>query len=149
MMAPNSLRAVLLLGWLSRFQSEVSKLIWSTGLLPLGVISSPAASTLYLDQKHTEFSINVANDSNDTYFHFESPFQDLWVAVGVGAEMKGALMFIMYPSKDNQREYFSAQASQVQCLKSRCRCNIQPKTCDVSVLCFGSDIFLIKHSGEL
>jgi hypothetical protein len=53
---------------------ELLKLIYS-GVSPLKVISSPAASTLYLEQKQTEFSLNVSNDSNDTYFHFESPVQ--------------------------------------------------------------------------
>jgi hypothetical protein len=37
------------------------------GALPF-VISSPAASTLYLDEKQAELSLNVTNDSGDIPF---------------------------------------------------------------------------------
>lgn len=69
------------------------------------VISKPAASTIYLEEKQTVFSLNVANDSGDISFRFESPAQHAWVALGIGDKMKGALMLFMYPSKDNKRKY--------------------------------------------
>jgi len=72
------------------------------------VISSPAASTLYLDKKQTGFSLNVANDSGDIPFHLNSPARHAWVALGVGDKMKGALMLFAYPSKGNKRKHFHA-----------------------------------------
>lgn len=56
----------------------------------------PAASTFYLEKTETQFSVNIANDSSDVYFHFASPAYS-WVGVGFGAKMEDSLMLIMYP----------------------------------------------------
>jgi hypothetical protein len=73
------------------------------------VISSSAASTFYLDEMQTGFSLNVANDSGDISFHFGSPPRHAWVVLGVGDKMKEALMPFVYPSKRNKRKYFHAR----------------------------------------
>lgn len=71
-----------------------------TSILPLGVFGdSPAASTLYLSQTGTQFSLNLPSNSSDVYFYFTSPAYS-WVAVGPGTKMAGSLMFIMYSSAD-------------------------------------------------
>ena len=56
-----------------------------------------AASTFYLDQTETQFSVNIANDSDDVFIYFTSPAYS-WVGVGFGEKMEGSLMLIMYPN---------------------------------------------------
>jgi hypothetical protein len=73
-------------------------------MLPSSIILSPTASTLQLEKTGTIFSLNVANASNDIYFHFETDAYHAWAAVGAGGETKNALMFMIYPSRDCQRE---------------------------------------------
>ncbi|KAF2733787.1 CBD9-like protein [Polyplosphaeria fusca] len=59
-----------------------------------------SASTLYLEQTETQFSLNIPNDtSGDVFIYFTSPAYS-WVGVGFGEEMKNSLMFIMYPSQN-------------------------------------------------
>jgi hypothetical protein len=55
----------------------------------------PAASTFYLDQTETQFSLALANDSGDVYIYFASPAYS-WVGVGFGASMEKSLMLVMY-----------------------------------------------------
>jgi hypothetical protein len=62
-------------------------------------ISVPAASTFYVPETETQFSVNIANDSSDVYFYFASPAYS-WVGVGFGGQMKDSLMLIMYPDAD-------------------------------------------------
>ncbi|KAL1650537.1 hypothetical protein SLS61_006003 [Didymella pomorum] len=59
----------------------------------------PAASTFYVQETETQFSVNIANDSSDVYFYFASPAYS-WVGVGFGAQMENSLMLIMYPDAD-------------------------------------------------
>ena len=59
----------------------------------------PAASTFYLPETETQFSVNIANDSSDVYFYFASPAYS-WVGVGFGGQMENSLMLIMYPNAD-------------------------------------------------
>lgn len=59
----------------------------------------PAASTFYVPETETQFSVNIANDSSDVYFYFASPAYS-WVGVGFGAHMENSLMLIMYPDAD-------------------------------------------------
>jgi hypothetical protein len=59
-----------------------------------------SASTFFLTETETQFSINVANNSNDVFIYFTSPAYS-WVGVGFGAKMESSLMFIMYPSKND------------------------------------------------
>ncbi|KAH6644330.1 hypothetical protein C7974DRAFT_430193 [Boeremia exigua] len=56
----------------------------------------PAASTFYLPDTETQFSVNIASDSRDLYFYFASPAYS-WVGVGFGAQMENSLMLVMYP----------------------------------------------------
>ena len=55
------------------------------------------ASTFYLEQTETQFSISLANNSSDVYIYFTSPAYS-WVGVGFGESMKNSLMLIMYPN---------------------------------------------------
>lgn len=70
------------------------------GVLLTIVAGDPAASTLYLDGTQTIFSINIANDSNDTYIYFESTYRHAWIGIGTGTGMKNSLMFCLYPTKN-------------------------------------------------
>ncbi|OCK85265.1 iron reductase domain protein [Lepidopterella palustris CBS 459.81] len=63
--------------------------------------SNPAASTLYLSETGTTFSLNIPNNSSDVYIYFSSPAYS-WFAVGAGDKMAGSLMLIMYPSANNK-----------------------------------------------
>ena len=47
----------------------------------------------------TQFVFALAADksSGDLSFHMESPVGQAWIGVGIGDQMKGALMFIVYP----------------------------------------------------
>ncbi|KAI9846815.1 MAG: hypothetical protein M1838_001138 [Thelocarpon superellum] len=42
------------------------------------------------------FSLNVPIDSDDLFFHMAGPQANSWMAVGIGSQMEGALMFIAY-----------------------------------------------------
>jgi len=61
--------------------------------------SPVSASTFYLDETETQFSINVANDSQDVFLYFTSPAYS-WVGVGFGQKMEDSLMLVMYPSEN-------------------------------------------------
>jgi hypothetical protein len=68
----------------------------SIALLPLLALAQIIpASTFYLPQTGTIFSLNVDNSSQDITFHFSSPTKS-WVAIGTGDEMGGSLIFLMY-----------------------------------------------------
>ncbi|KAF1945839.1 CBD9-like protein [Clathrospora elynae] len=56
-----------------------------------------AASTLFLEETETQFSVNVANNSDDVNIFFTSPAYS-WVGVGFGEKMEDSLMLIMYPN---------------------------------------------------
>ena len=59
--------------------------------------NTTASSTFYLSRTETQFSVNIANDSNDVFIYFSSPAYS-WVGVGFGEKMAGSLMIIMYPN---------------------------------------------------
>ncbi|RAR10632.1 iron reductase domain protein [Stemphylium lycopersici] len=61
--------------------------------------NTTASSTFYLSHTETQFSINIANDSNDVFIYFRSPAYS-WVGVGFGEKMAGSLMIIMYPNSN-------------------------------------------------
>ncbi|KAF1849144.1 iron reductase domain protein [Cucurbitaria berberidis CBS 394.84] len=61
--------------------------------------NATAASTFFLSETETQFSVNIANDSSDVFIYFTSPAYS-WVGVGFGAKMENSLMFIMYPDAD-------------------------------------------------
>jgi hypothetical protein len=60
-------------------------------------------TTLYLDKTGTTFSVELPTNTTDLHFYFESPATS-WVAVGIGSEMKGALIFFMYTRADKKRK---------------------------------------------
>ncbi|KAF1838192.1 CBD9-like protein, partial [Decorospora gaudefroyi] len=60
-----------------------------------------AASTFYLEKTETQFSVNIADDSNDVFIYFTSPAYS-WVGMGFGERMEGSLMLIMYPNAEGE-----------------------------------------------
>jgi hypothetical protein len=66
-----------------------------------------SASTFYLAETETQFSVNIANDSSDVFIYFTSPAYS-WVGVGFGEGMKDSFMLIMYPSKDGNSEFLTS-----------------------------------------
>ncbi|KAI4947233.1 hypothetical protein J4E91_006583 [Alternaria rosae] len=66
------------------------------------------ASTFYLDRTETQFSINIADDSDDVFIYYASPAYS-WVGVGFGEKMEGSLMFIMYPSSKSDNVTISTR----------------------------------------
>jgi hypothetical protein len=78
------------------FVSKSKTKLTSIALLPLLALAQIIpASTFYLPQTGTIFSLNVDNSSQDITFHFSSPTKS-WVAIGTGDEMGGSLIFLMY-----------------------------------------------------
>lgn len=67
-------------------------------------LAAPPASTFYLDETSTQFSLSLANDSSDVYIYFASPAYS-WVAVGFGASMQDSLMLVMYASGDGNSTF--------------------------------------------
>jgi hypothetical protein len=63
-----------------------------------------SASTFYFDRTETQFSVNVANNSDDIFIYFASPAYS-WVGVGFGPKMEGSLMFIMYPNSQGDSAF--------------------------------------------
>ncbi|KAJ4374771.1 hypothetical protein N0V83_001847 [Neocucurbitaria cava] len=61
--------------------------------------ATTAASTFYLDETQTQFSVNIANDSSDVFIYFTSPAYS-WVSVGFGDKMADSLMLVMYPNNN-------------------------------------------------
>ncbi|KAI8938286.1 hypothetical protein NX059_005945 [Plenodomus lindquistii] len=56
-----------------------------------------AASTFWLEDTETQFSVNVANDSSDIFIYMRSPAYS-WVGFGFGETMENSLMFVVYPN---------------------------------------------------
>ncbi|KAF2714373.1 iron reductase domain protein [Pleomassaria siparia CBS 279.74] len=57
------------------------------------------ASTFYLAETETQFSVNIANDSSHVFFYATSPAYS-WVGFGFGDGMENAFMVVLYPSGD-------------------------------------------------
>ena len=68
--------------------------------------SRAASATFYLQETETQFSVNIANDSDagDVFLYFTSPAHS-WVGVGFGETMRDSLMFILYPSRNGTGVY--------------------------------------------
>lgn len=64
--------------------------------------TAPASATfIYSNPRaagNLTFSLAAVEDGGltDLYFHLSAPAANSWVAVGIGAQMKGALMFLVY-----------------------------------------------------
>ena len=48
------------------------------------------------------FAPIVAQDVGDLYFHLEAPAENSWVAVGIGSEMKGSLIWVFYRNQTDK-----------------------------------------------
>lgn len=46
------------------------------------------------------FTITAAADTNDLFFKLSAPGNYDWIAIGIGTQMKGAVMFVAYPTKN-------------------------------------------------
>ncbi|OJD36665.1 uncharacterized protein BKCO1_10000167 [Diplodia corticola] len=59
------------------------------------------------------FSLTATNNNGavDLYMHLSGPDQWQWVAVGVGAQMKDALIFLLYHSSDGNNVTFSPRVA--------------------------------------
>lgn len=59
-----------------------------------------SATFCYSTERGASFTttLTVAEDTNDLFFRVSAPTAYDWVAVGIGAQMKGAMMLIMYPT---------------------------------------------------
>jgi hypothetical protein len=64
----------------------------------------PLASSTYIYSESTAnltFTVTAAADTNDIFFKLSAPGNYDWIAVGFGgAQMKGAVMFVAYPTKN-------------------------------------------------
>ncbi|KAF2469343.1 CBD9-like protein [Lindgomyces ingoldianus] len=88
-------------GFSCRFQRGVAILTLVAICPSLILAQAPPASTFYLSETETQFSLNIANDSSDVFIYFTSPAYS-WVGVGFGQEMRNSLMFVLYPSQDGK-----------------------------------------------
>ncbi len=80
----------------------------------------PAASTFFMHDTETQFSVNIANDSSDVYLYFASPAYS-WVGVGFGRQMENSLMVVMYPDASGESMHLK---SLFQRLKERNDSNV-------------------------
>ncbi|KAJ4290283.1 hypothetical protein N0V90_010499 [Kalmusia sp. IMI 367209] len=71
---------------------------------------SPPASTFYLKETETQFSLSLANDSTDVFIYFTSPAYS-WVGVGFGENMKNSLMLVLYPNANGDNFTVSPRLS--------------------------------------
>jgi hypothetical protein len=51
------------------------------------------------------FAINLAQDSQDLFFHLSGPTKFSWIAVGTGKEMTNSLMFVTYANSDGSSAF--------------------------------------------
>ncbi|KAF1915846.1 hypothetical protein BDU57DRAFT_515613 [Ampelomyces quisqualis] len=87
---------------MSGFRARSGALVALLSFLPFFTVAQNSttisASTFFFEETQTQFSINVANNSNDVFLYFTSPAYS-WVGVGFGEKMEDSLMFVMYPSE--------------------------------------------------
>jgi hypothetical protein len=95
------------------FVSKRKTKLTSIALLPLLALAQIIpASTFYLPQTGTIFSLNVDNSSQDITFHFSSPAKS-WVAIGTGDKMGGSLIFFMYFNHNSSSTSSSNNAASI------------------------------------
>ncbi|KAF2792989.1 iron reductase domain protein [Melanomma pulvis-pyrius CBS 109.77] len=85
--------------WVERIVALLLALLAVCPLFAHAEDAAVSASTFYLAETETQFSVNIANDSSDVFIYFTSPAYS-WVGVGFGEGMANSFMLIMYPSKD-------------------------------------------------
>jgi hypothetical protein len=71
-------------------------------LLAAGTANAANSSTFIYTQSgaNVTLTLTAAADTGDLAFRVAAPAQYDWVAIGIGAQMKGALMFIAYATKN-------------------------------------------------
>jgi hypothetical protein len=70
--------------------------------LAAGTANAASSSTFTYEQGFANLTLTLtaAADTGDLAFRLAAPAQYDWVAIGIGAQMKGALMFIAYATKN-------------------------------------------------
>jgi len=70
----------------------------------IGASNSSDAETFVFRSSSTDqtfvFALNAVEATGDLYFHLEAPAGQSWAAVGIGSEMKDALIFAAYASEN-------------------------------------------------
>lgn len=91
------------------FKMYIKSLLSLLSLLALTTAQSSSTNSnssvfVYNGAQNTEFvfALNADEKTGDLFFHIESPIGNAWAGVGIGSEMKGALMFIAYPAEDGK-----------------------------------------------
>jgi hypothetical protein len=77
-----------------------------------GQTQSLNSSTFVYSQEvaNITFTLTAVADTSDLIFRLSAPAEYDWVAIGVGASMKDALIFMVYPAKNGTGIYYpSAQ----------------------------------------
>ncbi|KAK5165692.1 uncharacterized protein LTR77_008615 [Saxophila tyrrhenica] len=86
--------------------SRASLLLLSLLLTFTTAQSSNNASAVFVyngsDNTEFIFALNADKSTGDLYFHLSSPAGNAWVGVGIGDQMKDALMFIAYPAGNDK-----------------------------------------------
>ncbi|KAF2134777.1 iron reductase domain protein [Dothidotthia symphoricarpi CBS 119687] len=85
--------------WLVVLFGFLSTLVQAQNTTAQNTTASVSASTFFLEETETQFSLNIANDSDDVFVYFTSPAYS-WVGVGFGDKMEDSLMFVMYPNEE-------------------------------------------------
>ncbi|KAI9823260.1 MAG: hypothetical protein M1826_000203 [Phylliscum demangeonii] len=76
-------------------------------------VAGPASSAFVLanaaSSQNLTFALNVPNNASadDMFFYLSGPVSNSYIAVGIGSEMAGALMFIAYPGADGRKAVLS------------------------------------------
>ncbi|KAF2400493.1 CBD9-like protein [Trichodelitschia bisporula] len=82
------------------------------GLLSTLAQAAGSATFVYsFDETNFTVSLSAVADTGDLYFRVQAPSGFDWIAVGIGASMKNALMFLAYPSKSGTNITFSPRLS--------------------------------------
>ena len=58
--------------------------------------TTPPSFVQTTDAGNISFAVAAVQDVGDLYFHVEAPASASWVAFGIGSDMKGSLMWVMY-----------------------------------------------------
>jgi hypothetical protein len=58
------------------------------------------------------FTLSAVADTNDLIFRLSAPAEYDWVAIGVGAKMEGALMFMVYPAKNGTGNIYNVHGNE-------------------------------------
>jgi len=71
------------------------------------------ASTFIFDESDANFtlSLTAVAETRDLWFRLSAPAEYDWVGVGIGANMKGALTFVTYPTKNGTSIMLSPRLS--------------------------------------